>query len=60
MSRGGREGNNALTKDLNPAIVDGRGPSLAGFALGHNVPKATLDQLISLKICEGCLALSRR
>ena len=50
MSRGGREGNNALTKDSDIRMTC---PDFVGFALANNVPQKTINEMISLKLCTG-------
>jgi hypothetical protein len=50
MSRGGREGNNALTKDSNLGMSF---PNYVSFALANNVPQKTINEMISLKLCTG-------
>lgn len=50
MSRGGREGNNALTKDsdLMSNKVD-----YVSYALALNVPQKVINEMVSLKLCKG-------
>ena len=50
MSRGGREGNNALTKDSDLMInkVD-----YVSYALALNAPQKIINEMVSLKLCTG-------
>ena len=50
MSRGGREGNNALTKDsdLRMPYAD-----YVTYALTQNVPQKTINEMIALKMSGG-------
>ena len=53
MSRGGREGNNALTKDSGLVFDGNSKDSLAEFVLTNNVPEKTINEMISLKLISG-------
>ena len=51
MSRGGREGNNALTKDDGPSNSLISGNSIAEFIMAEpNVTPSVVEQLIKLKV----------
>ena len=50
MSRGGREGNNALTKDSDLMINNA---DYVSYALALNAPQKIINEMVSLKLCRG-------
>ncbi len=50
MSRGGREGNNALTKDSDLMMTN---TDYVSYALALNVPQKVINEMVSLKLCRG-------
>ena len=50
MSRGGREGNNALTKDSDLRMTHA---DYVTYALTQNVPQKTINEMIALKMSGG-------
>lgn len=50
MSRGGREGNNALTKDVSDVIADNNG--LAYQLMEWNVPLKVVNEALALKLVQ--------